>query len=73
MEVSTACVSRWMREYRTRSIQYDLLEVIDHPQVVPTAVLAQLIGIVIVAEPALPAGKRFCRAIRNAVASPPEA
>ena len=33
----------------------------------------QLIGIVIVAEPALPAGNRFCRAMRKAVASPPEA
>jgi hypothetical protein len=35
--------------------------------------LTQLIGIVIVAEPALPAGNRFCRAMRKAVASPPEA
>src|ERR1041385_2512197 len=35
--------------------------------------LNQLIGIETVADPALPGGKRFCRAIRKALASPPEA
>ena len=33
----------------------------------------QLIGIEIEADPAFPGGKRFCRAILNALASPPEA
>jgi len=33
----------------------------------------QLIGIVTVADPAFPGGKRFCLAIRNAFASPPDA
>ena len=42
-------------------------------RVVLTSFPTQLIGIVIVAEPALPKGKRFCRAMRSAVASPPEA
>src|SRR6267378_2022102 len=33
----------------------------------------QFMGIVIVALPALPAGNRFCLAMRSAVGSPPEA
>jgi hypothetical protein len=34
---------------------------------------SQFIGIVMVAEPAFPAGKRFWRAMRTALASPPDA